>query len=265
MTTTSTPDTITLTTEEGHEVTLAQADYRVLKAWPFLDITRLVVVGEDAVHGRMKDGTIHPSSLETLLSLVHVPTPAPKVPEPTVNPPAPPVTLLDSKGRQTTPEALARAAANTARSAKDRAAREAKRLSGMGDMLALVGKTGETKPDSLLLKPQGRKSLPTVVVDGVPALVTQSFIEGDRVKVPVIRRPHNTVVAWGYISAATHQMLRYAPGQPRMLVWSQDDQGRPTTCYRGSNAPVLVTDLLHRLGLDPAVLEMVPVVEPVEA
>ena len=271
MTTTNTPDTITITTEEGHEVTMPQADYAVLKAWPRLDVSRLVVVGDDAVHARRTDGTVHPQSLEALLELVAVPAPLPAAVVPVAEPvaapahPVPPVPLLDSKGRQTTPEALARAAANTARSAKDRAAREAKRLAGMGDMLALVGKTGETKPDSLLLKPQGRKSLPTVVVDGVPTLVTQSFIEGDRVKVPVIRRPHNTVVAWGYISAATHQMLRYAPGQPRMLVWSQDDQGRPTTCYRGSNAPVLVTDLLHRLGLDPAVLEMVPVVEPVEA
>jgi len=81
MTTTAQDSTVHLTTEEGHEVTLSRRDFDTLKAWPLLDVTRLVVVGEDAVHARRKDGTVHPQSLEDLLALVRYPdVEAPKCP-----------------------------------------------------------------------------------------------------------------------------------------------------------------------------------------
>lgn len=283
MTTTSTPDTITITTEEGHEVTMPQADYAVLKAWPRLDVSRLVVVGDDAVHARRTDGTVHPQSLEALLELVAVPAPLPAAVVPVAEPvaapahPVPPVPLLDSKGRQTTPEALARVAAHKARANKERAERERSRkprkateatqapeVAPLADVLqSLVGKTGEAKPDSLMLKPKG--FYPTVILDGVPTLVNHTFSEGDRVKVPLTRLPDRAVVAWAYLPATTHEMLRCARWQIRTLVWSQDDRGRPTTSYKGNNSAVLVSDILTRLGLDPALLEVVPVVEPVAA
>ena len=283
MTTTNTPDTITITTEEGHEVTMPQADYAVLKAWPRLDVSRLVVVGDDAVHARRTDGTVHPQSLEALLELVAVPAPLPAAVVPVAEPvaapahPVPPVPLLDSKGRQTTPEALARVAAHKARANKERAERERSRkprkateatqapeVAPLADVLqSLVGKTAEAKPDSLMRKPQG--FFPTVIIDGVPTMVNYTFSEGDRVKVPMIRHPDRTLLAWGYLPATTHEMLRYARGQPRTLAWGQDDQGRATTCYRGSSASVLVTDLMISLGIDPALLEVVPVVAPVAA
>lgn len=66
-------DTITLSTEEGHEVSLGRRDFDILTRWPRLDITRLVVVGEDAVHARRTDGSVHPQSLEDLLALAQVP------------------------------------------------------------------------------------------------------------------------------------------------------------------------------------------------
>lgn len=66
-------DTVKITTEEGHEVALSRRDFDTLKAWPRLDLTRLIVVGEDAVHARRKDGTVHPQSLEDLLALVRTP------------------------------------------------------------------------------------------------------------------------------------------------------------------------------------------------
>ena len=68
----TTTDTITLTTE-GHEVALARRDFDILTRWPRLDMTRLVVVGEDAVHARRTDGSVHPQSLEDLLALAQVP------------------------------------------------------------------------------------------------------------------------------------------------------------------------------------------------
>lgn len=74
MTTTNTPDTITITTEEGHEVTMPQADYAVLKAWPRLDVSRLVVVGDDAVHARRTDGS--PGCLCGLRTTKDAPRPA---------------------------------------------------------------------------------------------------------------------------------------------------------------------------------------------
>ncbi len=37
-------------------------------------MTRLVVVGEDAVHARRKDGSVHPQSLEDLLALAQTPS-----------------------------------------------------------------------------------------------------------------------------------------------------------------------------------------------
>ena len=73
MTTMTTTDNLTLTTEEGHEVALAQRDFDTLSRWPSLDLTRLVVVGEEAVHARRTDGTVHPQSLEDLLALSHTP------------------------------------------------------------------------------------------------------------------------------------------------------------------------------------------------
>ena len=78
---------ISLTTEEGHAVTLSRRDFDILTRWPRLDMTRLLVVGEDAVHARRTDGTVHPQSLEDFLATVKAPEvlkvpPAPAASEP---------------------------------------------------------------------------------------------------------------------------------------------------------------------------------------
>ena len=278
----TTTQTITLTTEEGHEVTMPLADHAVLAAWPRLDMTRLVVVGDDAVHARRTDGTVHPQSLQELLDLVAAPTPASKAAEPAVSPPVPPVTPLDSKGRQTTPEALARAlattAANKARSAKDRAARrkaclpsalavKAAESTALADMLALTD--SKTKPveggmlDHFAVTGEARKRfgrvrVPTVFIHGEPVVLRENITEGHRVKVPMVRPGSRDVSAWALLPLHDFDVLRFSGQHLHTRLWILDDQDRVCLTSRNNPQPTPVSVFLSRLGLDPAALEVEP-------
>jgi hypothetical protein len=218
--TTTTPDLITLTTEEGHEVQLSARDLATLKAWPRLDMTRLTVVGADAVHARRTDGTIHPQSLEDLLALVTVPavTKAPPAA------PADPLTCFLAPGLPKPPTAP-------------------------GAMLDHFLTTGNTsKPGS-----GSRKLLPTVLVDGVPVLQKGNTFEGSRVKLPVTAEGSRDVVAWAYLPRSAFQRLRCAPSRPDSLVWRMGADGQPVTRVRngrGTPVPVAVADLMGHIGLN---------------
>jgi hypothetical protein len=221
-------NTITLTTEEGHDVQLEPRDLAVLQAWPRLDMSRLVVVGDAAVHARRLDGTVHPQSLEDLLALVHVPV-AP------VKPPAPPVPAMPIPANVRP-----------------------------GGLLDTFLKTGNAKPSRRgMAGAASGGRLPTVLVAGKPVLLKGSTIEAGRVKVPVTSQDSRDVVAWAYVPLADFETLRQFQSRPDILAWRMGSDGRPTTRIKRSPTdtyPQAVGDLLAELGLSPAGL----VVEPLE-
>lgn len=60
--------TIKLPTVEGHEIELDVADHTKLCAWPDLDLSRIHVVGDDALHAvKPSTGNLHALSLEEML------------------------------------------------------------------------------------------------------------------------------------------------------------------------------------------------------
>jgi len=220
-------DIITLTTEEGHEVALSRRDFDTLKAWPRLDIGRLVVVGEDAVHARRTDGTVHPQSLEDLLDLTRVPAVLKPVP-------ADPAPSAPSPG---TPRP--------------------------GGLLNHFMKTGDARPSRRALAGEAdAKRLPTVLVAGEKVLLKAPMIDADGlVRVPVTAMDSREVAAWAWIPQDALAALRAAPLKPDTLAWAMDAEGRPTTRIKRAPEDMYrqpVADLLGELGMDPALLVVGP-------
>lgn len=62
--------TVKLTTVEGHEIELDEADHAKLVAWPDLDLTQIHVVGDDALHAlKPSTGKLHALTLEEMLDI----------------------------------------------------------------------------------------------------------------------------------------------------------------------------------------------------
>lgn len=62
--------TAKLTTVEGHEIELDEADHAKLMAWPDLDLTQIHVVGDDALHAlKSSTGKLHALTLEEMLDI----------------------------------------------------------------------------------------------------------------------------------------------------------------------------------------------------
>lgn len=129
-------------------MTLSRRDFDALQRWPRLDMTRLLVVGEDALHVRRINGTGHPpQSLDALLATLKAP--------------------VGSKAP------LAPAEAPIASAGEPRP----------GGLLDHFAKTGNIRR---MPKPQGKSlRLPTVYVNGQPVLLTRNTVEVGRVKVAV--------------------------------------------------------------------------------
>jgi hypothetical protein len=68
----------TLDTIDGYEITIPADDWKILKSWPGLEMTKLVVVDGEAYPHR-KDGTVNSMSISDLLLLARAP--APQVPQ----------------------------------------------------------------------------------------------------------------------------------------------------------------------------------------
>ena len=203
---------IALTTEEGHAVTLTRFDFDALNRWPGLDMTRLLVVGEDAVHARRTDGSVHPQSLEDLLATVNV-TAVLKAP------------------------LVSEAITNKPRS---------------GGLLEYFERTGNARPSRRALTGEATGPRPTVFVNGQPLLLRVTTFEAGRAKVPVTAPGSRDVVAWAYMPQADFEALRRSRDRPDILAWRMGPDGRPTTRVKQGAADSqtqAVSDLLAVLGL----------------